>query len=228
MFGSQRGVVSESTLRKGTVMTVQALPRTALAAPRVFALHSLPLTRNHLRRLVSTAEDLTWLGAMDSLRMAAPIITGLQPDVVVLQSSLDPDASFARHLASEFPSVVLVVLAEDTVRARVHSRALRGCARHAVMAPSAPPASLLAAMRRAGTEEPVAVPALAAPLSARQREVLALIASGHETVAISRELSISTETVRTHVKEILRRLEAHDRAHAVAIGYRTGLLGEGA
>lgn len=201
-------------------MTVQALPR----APRVLALHSLPLTRDHLRRLVNAADDLTWLGAMDSLRMAAPIITGLAPDVVVLQSSLDPDASFARLLAAEFPSIVLVVLVEDKVRARVHSRALRGCARHAVIAPNTAPALLLAAMRRAGTAEPVTGTPLSGALSARQREVLALIASGHETVAISRELAISTETVRTHVKEILRRLEAHDRAHAVAIGYRTGLL----
>jgi DNA-binding NarL/FixJ family response regulator len=192
---------------------------------RVLALHSLPLTRNHLRRLVNAADDLTWLGAMDSLRMAERIIAGLAPDVVVLQSSLDPDASFARHLATTHPSIVVVVLIDDRARARVHSRALQGSARHAVMAPNIAPTLLLAAMRRARTDGP-AVTSVAAPLSARQREVLALIASGHETVAISHELTISTETVRTHVKEILRRLGAHDRAHAVAIGYRTGLLGD--
>lgn len=81
-----------------------AYVRPRQATPRVLALHSLPLTRTRLRRTVDTAEDLTWLGAMDSLRMAAPTIAGLRPDVVVLQSSLDPDGAEAGGTGPPAPS----------------------------------------------------------------------------------------------------------------------------
>ena len=195
-----------------------AYTRPRQATPRVLALHALPLTRTRLRRMVDTAEDLTWLGAMESLRMAAPTIAGLQPDVVVLQSSLDPDGAFAKHLTSTYPSLVLIVLCD------VRDNHWRG---HTVLTPSASPAALLSAMRRAFTIAPAAAPRPRPDtLTSRQRQILAMIAGGNETMAISQRLEISPETVRSHVKEILRRLTANDRAHAVAIGYRTGLLGD--
>lgn len=82
-------------------------------------------------------------------------------------------------------------------------------------------------MRQAFTITPAAIPVPRPDtLTTRQREILALIAAGNETTAISHQLEISPETVRSHVKEILRRLAANDRAHAVAIGYRTGILGD--
>jgi DNA-binding NarL/FixJ family response regulator len=65
------------------------------------------------------------------------------------------------------------------------------------------------------------------PLSDRQRQILRLIAQGRRNGDIAESLFVSVETVRTHVKEILRRLGAHDRAHAVARGYEAGLLGKG-
>ena len=67
-------------------------------------------------------------------------------------------------------------------------------------------------------------------ITAREREVLALVAAGHSTAEIAGVLWITEDTVRTHVKRILVRLDARTRAHAVAIAYREGLLlldGEG-
>ena len=61
-------------------------------------------------------------------------------------------------------------------------------------------------------------------LSARQLDVLVLLAQGHENHAIARRLYLSDETVRTHVKAILARLGARNRTHAVGIAYRRGLL----
>jgi DNA-binding CsgD family transcriptional regulator len=54
--------------------------------------------------------------------------------------------------------------------------------------------------------------------------VLALIADGHSTGEIARTLWITPETVRTHVRRLLDRLDARTRAHAVSIAYREGLL----
>lgn len=61
-------------------------------------------------------------------------------------------------------------------------------------------------------------------LTARQAEVLALIANGASTIQIARSLHLSHETVRNHVRHILRRLGVHSRVEAVAVAYRDGLL----
>ena len=60
-------------------------------------------------------------------------------------------------------------------------------------------------------------------VTARELEVLALIADGYSTREIAQMLWITDETVRTHVRRLLSRLGARTRAHAVAIAYRDGL-----
>jgi DNA-binding CsgD family transcriptional regulator len=60
-------------------------------------------------------------------------------------------------------------------------------------------------------------------LTAREREVLALVAEGCSTSEIARYLWITEDTVRTHVKRMMVRLEARTRAHLVAIAFREGL-----
>jgi DNA-binding NarL/FixJ family response regulator len=59
-------------------------------------------------------------------------------------------------------------------------------------------------------------------LSPREREILDLIARGLRGEDIAAQLSISPETVRTHVRNAMEKLEAHTRAHAVAIALRQG------
>ena len=63
-------------------------------------------------------------------------------------------------------------------------------------------------------------------LSPRQLDVLRLVAMGANVAQIAAELSISEATVRTHVKNLLDRLGAKNRAHAVAIAMTSGLLGQ--
>ncbi len=61
-------------------------------------------------------------------------------------------------------------------------------------------------------------------LTRRQREILQLYANGLSTEHAAQHLGLSTETVRTHTKAVLSRLEARDRTHAVAIGLRSSLI----
>jgi DNA-binding NarL/FixJ family response regulator len=61
-------------------------------------------------------------------------------------------------------------------------------------------------------------------LSRREFEVLHLVADGLENQSVADELYLSVETVRTHIKNILRKLQARDRTHAVSLAYRAGLL----
>lgn len=71
-----------------------------------------------------------------------------------------------------------------------------------------------------------AVPQRGGPgrLTRRQRQILQLLADGGSTTVAAEELQVSEETVRTHTKNILARLEARNRAHAVAIGLRESLI----
>jgi PAS domain S-box-containing protein len=61
-------------------------------------------------------------------------------------------------------------------------------------------------------------------LSAREVEILQLIADGLENEAIARELFISTETVKSHVRRILQKLGAHSRTYAVAVALRRAIV----
>jgi PAS domain S-box-containing protein len=61
-------------------------------------------------------------------------------------------------------------------------------------------------------------------LTPRQREILELIASGLSTAEVARELTLSPETVRNHLRNAFRELRAHTRVEAIASAQRLGLL----
>jgi DNA-binding NarL/FixJ family response regulator len=63
-----------------------------------------------------------------------------------------------------------------------------------------------------------------AALTARELEVLRLVASGCANKAISAHLDINEETTKTHVKNILAKLGARDRTHAVSLGLKRGII----
>jgi DNA-binding NarL/FixJ family response regulator len=84
--------------------------------------------------------------------------------------------------------------------------------------------------RLAGSRPPAApAPAPAAAgrgeaLSERQLEILQLIAHGHGNGEIAGKLVLSVETVKSHVRQMLAKMNAANRAHAVALGLRVGYI----
>jgi DNA-binding CsgD family transcriptional regulator len=62
------------------------------------------------------------------------------------------------------------------------------------------------------------------PLTARQVQILQLMANGRSGAQIGAELFITVDSVRTHARRLYAKLGAVDRAHAVAIGFAAGLL----
>jgi len=96
-----------------------------------------------------------------------------------------------------------------------------------------PPEDLIRAIQAASNGEFYVDPALSSSLlleegertlTARQREILQMLADGMHTEEVARQLGLSTETVRTHTKRILSKLSAGTRTQAVAIGIRSGLI----
>jgi DNA-binding NarL/FixJ family response regulator len=99
----------------------------------------------------------------------------------------------------------------------------------AYVAKSSPSQALAEAVEAAASAERFVDPAARKgvanlALTRRQREILQLFADGHSTADVAHRLGLSGETVRTHTKAVLARLEARDRAHAVAIALRNSLI----
>jgi DNA-binding NarL/FixJ family response regulator len=99
-------------------------------------------------------------------------------------------------------------------RYRDHSRrfeaaaAKRGSSRAGAVIPFGPP------LLRELEQEP----------TAREIEVLQLVADGLVNREIGQRLYLSEETVKSHVRHLLAKLQARSRAHAVAVGFRRGLI----
>ena len=62
------------------------------------------------------------------------------------------------------------------------------------------------------------------PLSQREEEVLQLVTRGYSNTEMAEALFVSAETIKTHVTNILGKLQARDRTHAAVIGMRLGLV----
>lgn len=99
----------------------------------------------------------------------------------------------------------------------------------AYVARTAGPAELRRAVDAAAAQERFIDPAVPpkgsrGKLTRRQREILQLLANGESTTVAARELDLSEETVKTHTKNALARLDARNRTHAVAIALRECLI----
>src|SRR5215211_833856 len=125
-----------------------------------------------------------------------------------------------------------IVAHGDRPERHVADEAIRAGAR-AYVSKSSPASELSRAVEAAAAESETFVDPAASPgaarrdtpaLTRRQREILQLFADGLSTDRAARSLGLSPETVRTHIKAVLARLGARDRAHAVAIAFRGGLI----
>lgn len=99
----------------------------------------------------------------------------------------------------------------------------------AYVAKSSPVTALTEAVEAAAQAERFVDPATRAggaepALTRRQREILQHLAEGCSTADAARRLGVSGETVRSHTKAALARLDARDRGHAIAIALRRGLI----
>jgi len=184
----------------------------------------------------------TILGAQPDLRLVAMVATGAdaliafrehRPDVTLMDVRLD-GADGIDTLAAirrEFTDARVIVLTTVESDGEIR-RALRAGAIGYVLK-TAPSDELIAAVRavHAGRR---AIPAdvatrLAAhygdeDLTPRELDVLGLIRDGHRNKQIAARLEIAETTVNFHVRNLVEKLGAQDRAHAVALAIRRGLL----
>jgi DNA-binding NarL/FixJ family response regulator len=210
-----------------------------MAALRLVVVDDHPVVRDGLRGMLGTQPDFAIVGEAATGSEALTVVEAVRPDVVLTDLRLPEPSGGAliRLLLERVPTArVLVLTTHDTdsdVLPAVEAgaigyllkdapreelfRAVRAAARgEAVLSPSV--AAVLLARVRPGR------PAPTTRLSAREREILALVAEGRTNRETAAALFISEATVKTHLLHIYAKLEVPDRASAVSAAHRRGIL----
>jgi DNA-binding NarL/FixJ family response regulator len=201
-------------------------------APRCLIVDDHPVVRAGVRAVLERAWSGASVADAASIEEADAALQGQAPDVVVV----DPwraggdIAALVDQLHSAVPAPVVIFTSDGG--ARLLSDALKAGVKGYVRKDS-PSEDLIRAIEAARAGEFYVDPGLSSTivlddgertLSARQEEILQMLADGMQTDAVADKLGLSTETVRTHTKRILAKLEASTRTQAVAIGIRHGLI----
>ncbi len=197
-------------------------------APGVALIDPVPLYREGLSALVRRTSGLRWLGSTGDLHSAVRLHEKLRPDVLLVDSGLDPACHLVRLLVDRDPALVVIGLVREAHAHGNYVTTALDAGVRGVVPRSAEPGQIVRVISETCRSRGFVHPDLRAKdrptLTRREYEVLALIAEGMENRQVADQLVVSVETVRTHVKGILRKLSARDRTHAVSLAYRSGLL----
>ncbi|WP_228083593.1 response regulator [Streptomyces profundus] len=211
------------------------------AAITVLIVDDHPVVRDGLRGILGSAPGFTVLGEAPDGPTGVELAQRLRPDVVLMDLRMPGGGgveAIAAMTARGLPCRVLVLTTYDSDADTLP--AIEAGATGYLLK-DAPREELFAAVRASAEGRTVLSPAVASrlmhqvrnpggpaerrPLSAREREVLVLVAQGTPNREIARRLFISEATVKTHLAHLYAKLDANDRAAAVATAYERGILG---
>lgn len=193
-----------------------------------------------LATMLRIEPDIEVVGKGSSVAEAIQSARILQPDVVLLDVHM-PDGSgveAAARIKQERPQTQVVILTSDedetVLRAAVQAGVTGYLSKHE------PAAQVIQTVRSAARGEALIAPYMlarllhglkkgdqpipASPLTPREHAVLQELASGHDNATVARALRMSPNTVRTHVQNILSKLNVHSKLEAVARGVREGWI----
>ncbi len=207
---------------------------------RLLVVDDHPVVRAGMVAVLGEEADLDVVGEAANGAEALALVPRLAPDVVLMDLRMpvmDGAEATRRIVGTEGAPQVLVLTTYDTDADIV--RAVEAGARGYLLK-DAPTPVLTDAIRRAARGETVLAPPVAArlaerlrtpatpELTAREVEVLALVARGLSNADIGRELFIGEATVKTHLIRAFGKLGVDDRTAAVTEAHRRGLLDLGA
>jgi DNA-binding NarL/FixJ family response regulator len=200
---------------------------------RILAVDDHPLFRNGIAALLATQPDMNLVAEASNGRQAIQQFSAHRPDITLMDLQMPEmnglDAMIA--IRNEFPEARIIVLTTYTGDVQV-LRAMQIGAR-AYLLKSLLDKELLETIRavHAGKRTlsseasfELAEHATDEALTPGEVEVLRLIAAGNANKQIAAHLSITEETVKGRVKNILSKLGANDRTHAAMIGVKRGII----
>ncbi|WP_427005122.1 response regulator [Pseudarthrobacter sp. H2] len=206
---------------------------------RVLVVDDHAIVRRGLSDLLSAAEGIEVVGAIaDGSLATGSVVTDLEPDIVLMDMSMPGlngiDAT--RAILAVRPGTKVIILTSFSENARILSALEAGAVGYLLK--DAEPEDIIKALRDAAAGgvplSPMAARALlpgnrpvgtgtSARLSAREREVLSLVAVGLPNKSIARRLTISEKTVKAHLTRVFTALGVTDRTSAALWAQRQGI-----
>ena len=204
-----------------------------IKAIRVLAVDDHPLIREGIAALIANQRDMELVAEASSGREAIEKFRDTHPDVTLmdLQMSEMSGIDAITAIRGEHPGARIIVLttyggdalAERALKAGAQAYVLKGLIGKDLMETIR---VVHAGSKRISPDVAVQLATHAGEigLSAREIEVLSLIAAGQSNKIIAAQLFISEATAKGHVKNILAKLGANDRTHAVTLALRRGII----
>jgi len=199
---------------------------------RILTVDDHPLLRKGIAALVNNENDMKLVAEASSGEEAIEKFRAHQPDVTLMDIQLPGlnGIETLSHIRKEFPSARIIVLTTYSGDVQV-VRAIKAGARGYLLKRQVH-RELLETIRavHAGQRripQEIAAELVDHPrddLTPREIDVLRLIASGNSNKRIADQLSIGEASVKSYVANILSKLDAKDRAHAVTIGLKRGII----
>jgi DNA-binding NarL/FixJ family response regulator len=200
---------------------------------RILTVDDHPLLRKGIASMVNAEPDLKLVAEASNGREALDAFRAERPDVTLMDLQMPgmDGVDTIRAIRAEFPDACIIVLTTYSGDTQV-LRALKAGARGYILKGHVPK-ELLDTIRAVQAGEKRIPPEIAAQLAdhaaddsltEREIEVLKLIAAGNSNKLIADQLSIGEATVKSHVTNILSKLSANDRAHAVTIALQRGII----
>lgn len=192
------------------------------------------VVREGLRLSLSRAPHIRVVGEASDGESAVELAVRRNPDVVIMDVRMPgvDGLEATRLLTQELPETKVLIFTAFSERSLL-GRGFESGAKGYVLK-EAPHATLVRAIEKVAAGEGFVDPALMPQflagrdqsdmLTAREREILQLLADGMSNADVAERLFISQETVKSHVRHILTKLEADTRTQAVAIALREAMI----
>lgn len=209
------------------------IDRARMMPIRILAVDDHPLLREGITAVLGNQPDFSVVGEASNGYEAVERCRALTPDIVLMDLEM-PDMGGIDAIAAiraEFPATHVIVLTAHGSGSEILQALNAGAVGYLLK--DGLRKELVDTIRRVHAGHRGVSPAVAQrlveaqlgdALTERELEILTSIAAGNSNKIVADKLSISEETVKTHVRNILSKLGANDRTHAVTIAIKRGLI----